>query len=180
MNHLPYHEKATGLDTALGAQPVPPIEEIAMLWCTRDAQLQGITETILLVEDEGFVREVAGEILSSAGYRVLQARSAEDALGAYKQCDGQVDLLLADIMLPGENGNTLAGKLRMEDPEIKVLFITGYVEQIGKRETGGDREECLPKPFSAQALLQGVRDVLDENGKQRKSGNVFKHAAGNG
>lgn len=177
MNHLPCQETAAGLGSALS---VPPAEEFAMLYGARGAQLQGCAETILFVEDEAFVRDVAGEILRVAGYYVLRARSAEEAVGAYKECDGKIDLLLTDIVLPGGNGCTLAGELRREDPAIKVLFITGYVEQMEMHGPGNNSDECLPKPFSAQALLQRVRHVLDETGKQRKSSNVFKHAAGNG
>jgi CheY-like chemotaxis protein len=148
-----------------------------MLLCARDGQVQSFTETILFVEDEDFVREVAGEILRSAGYRVLCARSTEEALITYKECRGRVDLLLTDVVLPGESGPTLARKLRIENPVIKTLFITGYIDRMRKMVENA-LEEWLSKPFSAQALLQRVRHVLDEPG--RSKGNVFRHAAGSG
>src|SRR5579859_1651385 len=141
------------------SQSMATFEE-AMLCCARSPLLQGVAETILLVEDEIFVREVAGEILSSAGYQVLRARSSEEALATYRECDGQIDMLLSDIVLPGENGDTLAKRLRRESPRITVLFITGYVEQIGKCGSATHREEYLAKPFSAEVLLQTVSRLL--------------------
>jgi two-component system, cell cycle sensor histidine kinase and response regulator CckA len=116
-------------------------------------------ETILLVEDEAFVREVTGEVLRSAGYEVLTARNATEAAGVYAGRRGGVELLLSDVVLPGENGRALAGRLRRENPELKVLLVTGYAEQMGLRE-----EEFLAKPFGTDALLRKVREVLDRTG----------------
>jgi DNA-binding response OmpR family regulator len=185
VNPLSYQETAARLGSVVNAPLAPPGSEFAMLCSVRSTQLREVTETILFVEDEIFVREVVGEILRFAGYCVLRARTAEEAVGTYKEWDGKIDLLLTDVVLPGESGCILAKKLRREDPEIKVLFITGYVAQMGKRRAGEIGKdcldaECLTKPFSAQALLQRVRSVLNETGIQRNSGNRFKHAAGNG
>jgi two-component system, cell cycle sensor histidine kinase and response regulator CckA len=116
-------------------------------------------ETILFVEDETFVREVAGEVLRSAGYRVLAARDAAAALRAYDLEGGDVDLLLTDIILPGESGRALAGKLKRKSPRLKVLLMSGYSEQMGLQET--DAGSCLPKPFSVATLLQKVGQVLN-------------------
>jgi two-component system cell cycle sensor histidine kinase/response regulator CckA len=117
------------------------------------------TETILFVEDEEFVREVTGEILRSAGYRVLTAKDAVTAGSAYDLQGGDVDLLLTDVVLPGESGHVLAGRLRRTSPKLKVLLITGYAEQMGEPESGIGA--CLAKPFSVGVLLQKVRQVLD-------------------
>jgi two-component system, cell cycle sensor histidine kinase and response regulator CckA len=117
------------------------------------------TQTVLLVEDEPFVRSVASEVLRAAGYRVLIAKDAKEASRAYDARFRAVDLLLTDIILPGENGRALAVRLRRENPRLKVLLITGYVEQMGQ-ESGGI-EECLAKPFSVDVLLRKVRQILD-------------------
>jgi len=146
-----------------------------MLLCARDGQLQSFTETILFVEDEAFVREVAGEVLRSAGYRVLLARSAEEGLKTYLERGEQFDMLLTDVVLPGESGPALAHKLRLENPALKILLITGYIEKM-RNGMEGEAEECLPKPFSAESLLQRVRRVLDE--REKSAGRAFKHAAG--
>jgi CheY-like chemotaxis protein len=119
-------------------------------------------ETILLVEDEAFVREVTCEVLRSAGYRVLTAKNAVEAAREYDQAYGEVDLLLTDVILPGETGRVLAARLRLENPGLKVLLVTGYVEQMGVSEAG--YEECLAKPFSSGVLLRRVRQVIDGAG----------------
>jgi CheY-like chemotaxis protein len=119
------------------------------------------SEMILLVEDELFVREVAGNVLRSAGYQVLSARTAPEAIRLYDQCSGNVDLLLSDIVLPGLTGNELANTLRQRCSSLRVLLMTGYSMKISEIETGDSDRVCLPKPFSAQILLRTVRQVLD-------------------
>jgi two-component system, cell cycle sensor histidine kinase and response regulator CckA len=130
-------------------------------------------ETILLVEDEAFVREVTGEVLRSAGYEVLTARNAAEAAGAYSERRRRVDLLLSDVVLPGENGRVLASRLRRENPALKVLLVTGYAEQMGLRE-----EECLAKPFSTDVLLRRVREMLDRTGLPIASEGPLTQACG--
>ena len=117
------------------------------------------TKTILLVEDEPFVREVTGEVLRAAGYRVLTAKNAKEGASLYEAQSGEVELLLNDIILPGETGRVLAERLRREDPTLKVLFVSGYSEQMVVSETM--QEECLGKPFSSEVLLRTVRELLE-------------------
>lgn len=119
-------------------------------------------ETILFVEDEAFVRDVTCEVLRSAGYRVLAAPNAADAVRMYEARPGEVELVLSDVVLPGETGPAMARRLRREHPELRVLFVTGYGEQMGWLE--GKQEEFLAKPFSTEALLRKVRQVLDRRG----------------
>jgi two-component system, cell cycle sensor histidine kinase and response regulator CckA len=116
-------------------------------------------ETILFVEDEAFVREVTSEVLRSAGYQVLTAQNAAEAVRIFDARRGDVELLLTDVVLPGETGCAMAGRLRRRNPALKVLLVTGYAEQMGRREAA--LEECLAKPFSAEVLLSRVRAVLD-------------------
>lgn len=118
------------------------------------------SETVLMVEDEAFVREVTVEVLKSAGYAVLIAKNAGEARTLYDQFSGEVDLLLSDVILPDENGRTLALEFRGQNSELPVLLITGYAEQVELREGESATLECLPKPFSARTLLQKVRTVL--------------------
>ena len=118
----------------------------------------GAVGTILLVEDEGFVREVTSEVLRSAGYNVLTAKNAIEAERTYVQLWGEVDLLLTDVILPGESGSSFAGRLRLGNSRLKILLVTGYPEQIGLLEMG--REECLPKPFSKRELLERVKQMI--------------------
>jgi DNA-binding response OmpR family regulator len=114
--------------------------------------------TILLVEDEVFVREVTSEVLRSAGYRVLTAKNAADAERVYVQRGGEVDLLFTDVILPGESGRCFAERLRVGHPTLRILLVTGYVEQMGLLESG--REECLAKPFSTRELLEKVKEMM--------------------
>jgi two-component system, cell cycle sensor histidine kinase and response regulator CckA len=141
-------------------------------------------ETILLVEDEAFVREVTSEVLRSAGYTVVAARSACEAIAAYGEQRGEVELLLTDVILPGETGRVLAGMLRRNNPKLKVLLVTGYAEQMRL----GESEGCLAKPYTSGALLRRVRQALDhgelwtENEKaenEEQDQNAFKRACGN-
>jgi len=135
----------------------PEMREEGIRLGTPHVALQGCG-TILLVEDEAFVRDVTCEVLRAAGYRVLAARNAVEALGQYDQWRSEVDLLLTDVILPGESGRLLARKLRRDNPELKVLLVTGYMEQMGSREA--EHEECLAKPFSSGVLLGRVRQTL--------------------
>jgi CheY-like chemotaxis protein len=119
-------------------------------------------ETILFVEDEAFVREVTSEVLQSAGYQVLTATDTAAAARMYDLRNGDVDLLLTDVVLPGESGRVFAGRLKRKNPSLKVLLITGYAEQMGLQED--ETGACLPKPFSIGVLLRKVRQVLEGDG----------------
>jgi two-component system, cell cycle sensor histidine kinase and response regulator CckA len=114
--------------------------------------------TILLVEDETFVREVACEVLRAAGYEVIPAKNASEATRYYERQHSRVDLVLTDVVLPDENGYILARALRETNPALKVLFVTGYAEQMNR---GVSLDELLAKPFSKRLLLEKVSRILD-------------------
>jgi DNA-binding response OmpR family regulator len=137
--------------------------------CTDEEPLIPVA-TILFVEDEAFVREVTFEVLQSAGYRVRTARNAAEAMRIYDEYGAEFDLLLTDVILPGETGFVLVAKIRQENPELSVLFVTGYAEQMATaRERDG--EQCLAKPFSSAALLQRVKCLLDRPRVQTRRAN---------
>lgn len=117
--------------------------------------------TILLVEDEAFVREVTREILESAGYRVLTAKVAAEAARILDQEPSRIDLLLTDIVLPDESGRVLAENLLRRNPCLKVLYVSGYPEQI--RMLQDKREDCLPKPYSSEALVRKVEAMIEHS-----------------
>lgn len=137
----------------------PCIEE-KLQWTDSD-RLNELAEpvTILLVEDEEFVRQVTSEVLRSAGYHVMTARNAAEAEAAFRRAGDQVNLLLTDVVLPGESGCSLSMKLRRLNPQLKVLLVTGYAEQLVLQQS--DQERCLAKPFSRGVLLESVRQLLD-------------------
>lgn len=119
--------------------------------------LQG---SILLVEDESFVREVTAEILEIAGYRVLKARSAVEAIREFRKHRSEIQLLLVDVVLPGKNGCDMVKELRREVPTLKTIFISGYPNTSARNQDTGDQALYLPKPFSVGSLMQKIRDAV--------------------
>ncbi|GEM_PF-1412948 len=114
-------------------------------------------ETILLVEDEPFVRKVAAQILQSAGYNLLAARSGSEALESFGPHAAEVDLLLADVVLPGMSGIDLAMRFETLSPRVRTILMSGHEECLaGCAAT----RTCLAKPFAAHTLLQNVREAL--------------------
>jgi len=151
------------------AQPSPEMIPNAIPIVTDDIPVQG-HGTILLVEDEAFLREVTCEILEFAGYRVLKTRNAAEAAAAFRQYQAIVKLLLTDVVLPGQNGRDLANELRSACPKLRIIFISGYPENVVTRH--GIQEDgmfYLPKPFSLQSLTRKVWQVLEA--KEDKSTN---------
>ena len=135
-------------------------------------------ETILFVEDEEFVRRVTSEVLRSAGYKVLTAKHAIEASQAYERSRGDIELLLTDVVLPGETGRALAERLKRQNPNLKVLLVTGYAEQMGLSHAA--HEEYLAKPFSTGALLRTVRRLLDREDIWSGEEELVRLACGNG
>ncbi len=128
-----------------------------------EAEPRGGPETILLVEDEGFVRKATAEVLESAGYKLLIARSGAEALAAHCLLSGPVDLLLADITMSGMSGRELAAEFESLCPRTRVLLMSGYAAQLAWCQMSPYSKTYLAKPFSVRALLKKVRDVLDSN-----------------
>ena len=119
-------------------------------------------ETVLLVEDEEIVREPVGRMLARSGYRVLSAPSAAEALVIVREHASEIDLLLTDIVMPGGSGKALWDDVIDLRPETKVLFMSGYNQDLVANEGVLDEGVSLiEKPFSSDDLLRKVRDVLD-------------------
>ena len=119
--------------------------------------------TILLVEDEAFVREVTCDLLECEGFRVLKAKSAIEARTIFRYYGKIVRLLLTDVVLPGQNGRDLARDLREHCPSLTTIFISGYPENSVTRDGLTDAGMFyLPKPFSAESLLSKVKQVLGQ------------------
>ena len=126
----------------------------------------GGKETILLVEDETGVRELACIYLQAAGYTVLLAEDGESALNIAANRMNQIHLVLTDMIMPKMNGNRLADELKKIRPELKVLYMTGYAEfpssQLEQQFGGAN---LLQKPFSRAALLRKVIETLTRDEK---------------
>ena len=126
-------------------------------------RIQGGTETILLVEGERVVCELVHNILESHGYRVLQANSPAAAIEQWEKHQGEIDLLLTDLVMPGGmNGRELAEILLAKNPNLKVAFTSGYTaEVVGPDFRLHDGINFLQKPYAPRALAKSIRDFLD-------------------
>ena len=119
-------------------------------------------ETILLVEDEEVVRELACAALQQNGYQVLMAGTPEQALAICEKVAGRIHLLLTDVVMPGMSGRQLAERLTSQYPEMKVLYISGYAENaISHHGVLDPGIAFLAKPFTPNGLASRVRKVLD-------------------
>lgn len=126
------------------------------------------TETILVVEDEQGVREIAQRLLTNAGYKVLASESPLEALAMIDRDKPQVDLLVTDVIMPGLSGKELAVRLAAKIPGLPTIYMSGYTDEIIARQ--GILEEgvsFLQKPFGEEDLLPLVRDVIDRGRTRR-------------
>ncbi|MGV3710032.1 MAG: ATP-binding protein [Gemmatimonas sp.] len=121
------------------------------------------TETVLIAEDAGAVRELSKTVLENHGYHVLIADNGLKAIEVANQYVGQIDLLLTDVVMPSMNGRELAEHMSTAFPSIKVLFMSGYTnDAVLQRGILGPGVTLLQKPFTPAILARAVRDVLDE------------------
>jgi len=120
------------------------------------------TETVLVVEDEQEVRQLTRTILESYGYRVIEAANSEEALTIEKAQPGEIHLLLTDVILPGMNGKALSERLRALRPKLKIIFMSGYPDDVISPRGVMERDVVyLLKPFSPESLAAKVREVLE-------------------
>ena len=118
-------------------------------------------ETILLVEDEEMVRELAVESLQGYGYAILQAPNGNEALSICESHMGKIDLLITDLVMPGMNGIELSRKFRDSHPGVPVLFMSGYAEDaLDDLGHMADRQSFLQKPITPTRLSRKVREML--------------------
>jgi two-component system, cell cycle sensor histidine kinase and response regulator CckA len=137
----------------------PPPEVTAL---APAAPATGHGETLLVVEDEAALRDVAGRILSRAGYRVLAADGGSRALELAALHDGTIDLLVSDVVMPGMLGKELAERLVRIRPDTRVLYMSGYAQPVlASQGTLDPGVALLEKPFTADDLLGAVRRRLD-------------------
>jgi two-component system, cell cycle sensor histidine kinase and response regulator CckA len=123
------------------------------------------SETVLLAEDEDAVRWLVQRALESHGYRVLPARTGEEAEAIERAYRGPIQLLITDVVMPGIPGSELADALRARRPQLRVLFMSGYTnDEVVRHGVSVARDSLLQKPFSAQALLAIVRRALGDPG----------------
>jgi PAS domain S-box-containing protein len=123
-------------------------------------------ETLLLVEDQDAVRELIERMLKEHGYDVLPAGNGADAIDLAARYPGTIHLLIADVILPGMNGRALADALRSTRPKMKVMYISGYSEEIiGRQGVLDSHVAYLTKPFSQDWLVSKVQETLAGRGQ---------------
>jgi two-component system cell cycle sensor histidine kinase/response regulator CckA len=159
--HVPAEETADVPQTdspgiAAGAPGAAPAPAVAP-----DMTGQG---TILLVEDEEGLRALNARGLKSRGYNVIEAANGVEALEVFEGADGKVDLVVSDVVMPEMDGPTLLKELRKRNPNIKIVFVSGYAEDAFAKslppEEGGKVFSFLPKPFTLKQLIEQVKETL--------------------
>ena len=132
-----------------------------------DVRISEGTETILLVEDDEVVRKLVSEVLDNEGYRLLEAANGVAALSICAQYEEPIHLLLTDVVMPEMSGRELANRLAAVRPELKVLYMSGYTDDVivhhGVLDEG---TEFIQKPFTPDVLARKIREVLDRPGKR--------------
>ncbi|TPW31958.1 cell cycle histidine kinase CckA [Pararhizobium mangrovi] len=161
--YLPRHiEEALpeGEDGAAGSpqQTVPTIADTD----DEPTDLTGGSAVVLLVEDEEAVRRGGKRMLETRGYVVHEATSGVEALEVMRELDGQVDVVVSDVVMPEMDGPSLLRELRKDYPDLKFIFVSGYAEDAFAKNLPADAEfGFLAKPFSLKQLAVSVREILD-------------------
>ncbi len=130
---------------------------------TKPLGLKGGTETVMIVEDEPSIRQLLIDILTPLGYNVLKASDGEDAIEQIKSYKGGIDLLLTDIVMPGMNGKELSERFLSFCPAAKVIFMSGYTNDIPfKEDMNKPGFGFIQKPLSIVKLTKKLREVLEK------------------
>jgi PAS domain S-box-containing protein len=141
--------------------PVSSTELLLDEFETREMPAFG-TETILLIDDDDRVREMAREMIQEHGYKVLMARSGEDALEIYAGDKDDISLVILDLIMPGMGGKKCLKELLRIDPNVRVLIASGYSSDgLAKDEKRSEAKGFVNKPYDAKAILSAIRKVLD-------------------
>ena len=170
--YLPRHEEGEEVMLEIGPKPSfkPDVIEITPIISPTSQSVKNIETdltgegTVLLVEDEDAVRMFGARALKNKGYKVLQASNGEEALEVINNGSNQkIDLIISDVVMPGMDGNTLVQLIRHELPDMKVILMSGYAEDVLTDDnTLSPDIHFLPKPFTLSDLAALVKDVLAE------------------
>ena len=134
-------------------------------------------ETVLLVEDDMGVQRLATRMLRSAGYTVLIADNGLEAIALLQQHGGPVDVIVTDLVMPGMGGGDLARVIRVQRPEMGIVFTSGYRDESRVSLSAVDSAAVLPKPYSTAQLQQKVRQALDARGSKTTLDSTDGHSA---
>jgi PAS domain S-box-containing protein len=143
---------------------LPRVEPAASIAAVRRPGVSKGSETILLVDDEEGVRKLVAAVLGSGGYTVMEAANGSAALSVYEKNSHKIDLVLTDVVMPQMNGMDLGQRLAEKNPDLRVLYMSGYGDGPVNTRPGEPPKAFLNKPFTPDILLSKVREVLDESG----------------
>ena len=145
--YLPVINKEMGSDQEIAVQALPKMG----------------TETILLAEDDAAVRELEASILRKFGYEVILAEDGQDAVEKFVENQTKIRLILMDMIMPNKNGKQAFDEIRLLQPNIKVIFVSGYSGDIVRSRGEIDEDaELIMKPVNATELLNKVRNTIDK------------------
>ena len=139
---------------------VGTIEETSAVIEEPEEEVEG-SETILIVEDERVVRELVQEVLQAHGYTVLTAADGREAIAICTARSDKIDLLLTDVMMPQMTGPELARQLKPQRPEMRIIFMSGYTDQV--RVLFDSSAAFIQKPFRTKELVEKIRETLDSS-----------------
>jgi CheY-like chemotaxis protein len=149
----------------LAPEPAPPTAAEPR---SRPAPAARGTETVLLVEDEAGVRDLARRTLAAHGYRVLEACDGLDAVSRYGHHPGPIHLVLTDVVMPRLSGPAMVKRLAAGHPRLKVVYMSGYTDSaLVRHGVVATENNYLLKPFTAEDLTRMVREALDQAGEQQ-------------
>jgi two-component system cell cycle sensor histidine kinase/response regulator CckA len=144
-----YLPKTDSAESALGESAEPPPKPG--------------NEIILLAEDDTNLRALTRDVLQGLGYRVLESQDVEDALRIAQRREQTIQLLITDVVMPHMNGRALAEAIKVTQPQVKVLYMTGYTDDaIVHHGVLAPGTALLQKPFTPGTLVRKVRQVLDQ------------------
>src|SRR5207344_850485 len=145
----PEAQAANGAAKPAGAEPPKPRPDLTG---------QG---TILLVEDEDGLRSLNARGLRSRGYSVIEAANGIEAMEALEEKDGAVDLVVSDVVMPEMDGPTLLKEMRARNPDLRVIFVSGYAEDAFEKSLPENQQfSFLPKPFTLSQLVAAVKETM--------------------
>jgi polar amino acid transport system substrate-binding protein len=120
------------------------------------------TETILVAEDDPAVREIEASILRKFGYEVILAEDGQDAVKKFTENQTKIQIILMDMIMPHKNGKQALDEIRLLNPDVKVVFVSGYSADIVRsRGEIDENAELIMKPVNSSELLNTVRNMLD-------------------
>jgi two-component system cell cycle sensor histidine kinase/response regulator CckA len=128
----------------------------------KKSDVAGTLETILVVDDEDYIRELVGAILSIEGYKVLEAAGGTEALKVSEEFGERIHLLLTDVVMSPMSGGELVRRIAPLRTDMKILFISGFPDDASARLGMLESQYgFLPKPFSPKILVRKIRSILD-------------------